>query len=68
MTREQIYPVGVVLAEVRDMAPVTAASIAEATGLSESTVRRHLGALETSGLVESSNYQRRARVYMDARA
>jgi DNA-binding IclR family transcriptional regulator len=59
--------IGEVLAEVRDMAPVTAAEIAEATGLSKSTVRRHLAELESSGLVESDNYQRRSRVYLDAR-
>jgi predicted ArsR family transcriptional regulator len=57
----------IVLAEVRDMGPATVAEIAAGTGLSASTVRRHLAELETSELVESSGYQRRARVYMDPR-
>lgn len=65
--RTALDMVGVVLAEVRDMGPVTVAEIAAATGLSASTVRRHLADLESSGLVESDNYQRRARVYLDAR-
>jgi predicted ArsR family transcriptional regulator len=58
--------IGVVLAEIRDMGPATVAEIARGTGLSPSTVRRHLADLESSGLVESSNYQRRARVYLPA--
>lgn len=61
-------PIGVVLAEVRDMAPVTVADIAVGTGLSKSTVRRYLAELESCGLVESDDYQRRARVYLDPRA
>lgn len=56
--------IGVVLAEVRDMGPVTAGAVARAVGLSESTVRRHLARLESAQLVESDNYQRRARVYL----
>jgi len=67
MTHEQTDDLGVVLAEVRDMAPVTVRAIAEATGLSGSTVRRHLATLESTGLVDSDDYQRRARVYLDAR-
>jgi predicted ArsR family transcriptional regulator len=63
-TRDDEDPRGEVLAEVRDMGPVTAGAIARATGLSESTVRRHLIELETSQLVESDRYQRRARVYL----
>jgi predicted ArsR family transcriptional regulator len=64
--------IGVVLAEVRDMGPVTVAEIVAGIGLSPSTVRRHLADLETSGLVESDDYpragtQRRVRVYMDPR-
>lgn len=57
-------PVGVVLAEVRDMGPVSAADIAIQVGLSESSVRRHLAYLEETGLVESDDYQRRARVFL----
>jgi DNA-binding transcriptional ArsR family regulator len=68
MPDTQRNAIGTVLAEVRDMGPITAAAIAEATGLSQSTVRRHLAELESSGLVESDDYQRRARVYLDARA
>lgn len=64
---ERYAPVGLVLAEVRDMAPVTVAEIAEETGLSQSTVRRHLARLEEAGLVEWDDYQRRSRVYFDAR-
>lgn len=55
---------GVVLAEVRDMGPVSARQIADGTGIGESAVRRHLAALEESGLVESDDYQRRARVWL----
>jgi predicted ArsR family transcriptional regulator len=53
MAPRELNPVGVVLAEVRDMGPATVAEIAKGTGLSQSTVRRHLVHLETSGLVES---------------
>lgn len=56
----------VVLAEVREMGPVSAAQIAEGTGLSESTVRRALSTLEKSGQVEAEDYQRRGRVWLEA--
>lgn len=56
----------VVLAEVRDMAPVSARQIAEGTGLSESAVRRALTTLEERGHVEADDYQRRGRVWMEA--
>lgn len=59
--------IGTVLAEIRDCGPCTVRDIATATGLSQSTVRRHLAELESSGLVESDSYQRRARAYLDAR-
>jgi predicted ArsR family transcriptional regulator len=48
------------------MGPVTVAEIAAQTGVSESSVRRHLAELESSGLIESDDYQRRARVFMPA--
>jgi DNA-binding GntR family transcriptional regulator len=54
----------VVLAEVREMCPVTIADIVAGTGLAITTVRRALARLERDGLVEHSSYQRRARVYM----
>lgn len=57
-------PVGLVLAEVRDMGPVTVAQIARGVGLSATTVRRALSRLEASELIESDNYHRRDRVYM----
>jgi predicted ArsR family transcriptional regulator len=60
------FQIGAVLAEVRDMGPVTVAEIAAQTGVSESSVRRHLAELESSGLIESDDYQRRARVFMPA--
>jgi DNA-binding transcriptional ArsR family regulator len=60
----ELNPVGAVLAEVRDMGPVTAARIADGTGLSISTVRRALALLEDTGYVESENYQRRAHVWI----
>jgi predicted ArsR family transcriptional regulator len=63
-TTDERDPVGVVLAEVRDMGPVTAAQIAHETGLSESTVRRTLSTLEETGHVESDDYQRRGRVWL----
>lgn len=59
-------PLGVVLAEVRDVGPVTVAEIAAGTGIAERDVRRHLARLEDTGYVESENYQRRARVWMRA--
>jgi DNA-binding transcriptional ArsR family regulator len=59
-------PVGVVLAEVRDVGPVSAAQIVEGTGLSESTVRRALSTLEEGQLVESESYRRRGRVWLPA--
>lgn len=61
---DELDPTGVVLAEVRDMAPVTVAQIVAGTGLPESTVRRRLAELEATGYVESDDYQRRARVYV----
>lgn len=64
MAADEVNPVGIVLAEVRDMAPVTAAQIAEGTGLSERSVRRSLDTLESTGYVESEAYQRRSRVWM----
>lgn len=67
MKTEGYAPVGLVLVEVREMAPATVAEIAKGTGLSQSTVRRHLAELESEGLVESDNYQRRSRVYFDAK-
>jgi predicted ArsR family transcriptional regulator len=57
-------PAGVVLAEVRDMGPVTAAQIAHETGLSEGAVRRALSTLEEMQCVESDSYQRRGRVWL----
>jgi DNA-binding IclR family transcriptional regulator len=60
--------IGVVLAEVRDMGPATVRAIAAGTGYSASTVRRYLGQLREAGLVESDDYQRRSRVWMDARS
>lgn len=56
--------VGLVLAEVRDCAPVTVTQVASGVGLPESTVRRALTKLEEAGLIESSSYQRRARVFL----
>lgn len=64
MATPDVEPTGVVLAEVRDMGPVTAADVARETGISVRDVRRHLAYLEEAGLVESDNYQRRARVWM----
>lgn len=66
MAGDELDPVGVVLAEVRDMGPVSAAQIAEGTGLSERSVRRALATLEETGHVEADSYQRRGRVWMDA--
>jgi predicted ArsR family transcriptional regulator len=57
-----------VLAEVRTMGPATVEEIARGTGLSRSTVRRHLSDLVLSGDVVSESYQRRSRVYMEADA
>jgi DNA-binding IclR family transcriptional regulator len=54
----------VLLDEVREMAPVTAGELARGTGMSERNVRRLLAELEQAGLVESDDYQRRARVWM----
>lgn len=61
---EPLNDVDPVLAEVRDMGPTTVVEIVSGTGLSASTVRRKLYLLEAAGLVESDDYQRRARVYM----
>lgn len=58
--------VGVVLAEVRDCGPVTVLEVAKGVGVSLTTARRVLNYLEETGLVESDNYQRRARVFMPA--
>jgi DNA-binding IclR family transcriptional regulator len=63
-THNYADPIGVILAEVREMGPVSTAQIAEGTGLSESTVRRALLELKETGYVESDSYQRRGRVWM----
>ncbi len=63
---EDLNPVGPVLAEVRDMGPVTVRDIAVGVGRSESTVRRVLRYLQATEMVESDNYQRRSRVWMAA--
>lgn len=55
---------GQVLAEVRDMGPVTVREIATGAGLPEWRVRAALGELKEAGLVESEGYQRRAHVWM----
>ena len=55
-----------VLEEVRTVGPATVTQIAAGTGLSESTVRRALQALERVGRVESDDYHRRSRVYLAA--
>lgn len=57
-------PLGVVLAEVRDLGPVSVADIVLNTDIPERTVRRCLADLERTELVESDNYQRRARVWL----
>lgn len=64
MSAQELDPLGVVLAEVRDAGPETTTQIARETGLSPATVRRQLAVLESSGLVEWSDYQRRHRVWM----
>jgi DNA-binding transcriptional ArsR family regulator len=53
-----------VFAEVREIGPATVAEIVTGIGLSERAVRRALRRLEDAGLVESDNYQLRARVYL----
>jgi predicted ArsR family transcriptional regulator len=59
-----------VLGEVREMGPVTAAEIAESTGLSETSVRGALKRLEQFGAVASDAYypparhSRKGRTYM----
>lgn len=62
----RVERVALVLAEIREMGPVTVADIASGVGLSQTIVRRHLATLEKAGLVESDNYQRRARIYLAA--
>lgn len=64
IARDDDSVIGMVLAEVRDMGPTTVLEVAANCGISEATARRKLAALEGLGLVESENYQRRARVYM----
>jgi ribosomal protein S25 len=53
-----------VLNEVRDMGPITAADITRNTGLTKTVVRRWLRHLEREGAIEHEDYQRRARVWM----
>lgn len=53
-----------VLAEVREMQPVTAMDVATGISVCEDTVRRALRQLEADGLVESDDYQQRSRVWM----
>lgn len=50
-----------VLAEVREIGPVTVKQLVESTGFPESNVRRALHRLEKEGHVVSDNYQRRGR-------
>jgi predicted ArsR family transcriptional regulator len=54
----------VVLAEVREMGPVTVAEIARGTGVSEPMIRIALHRLQEAGLVESDNYQKKAAVWL----
>lgn len=58
--------VELVLAEINEMGPVSAAQIAAGTGLSERAVRRALWAAQERGLVECDNYQRRGMVWLRA--
>lgn len=53
-----------VLAEVREVGPVTVAQIVDGIGVSETTVRTALKRLEKAGLVGSDNYQLPARVWI----
>jgi DNA-binding IclR family transcriptional regulator len=53
-----------VLAEVQEVGPVTVADIVRGIGAPETNVRRALARLESDGLVSSSDYQLRAKVYI----
>ena len=53
-----------VLDEVRALSPVETADIAASLGMTVSATRSTLRRLEARGLIESSNYQRRAVVWM----
>ncbi len=54
----------VVLAEVREMGPLSAHEVAVNLGISDDIARRRLRQLEEQGLIESDNHQRGARVWM----
>lgn len=56
--------IGLVLAEVRDMGPITVLNVAGNLGIAESSARRLLKQLEESGLIESDDYQLLARVFI----
>lgn len=54
----------IVLAEVREMGPVTVAQIASGIDFSAPIVRVALNRLKEAGLVESDDYQRRESVWL----
>lgn len=53
-----------VLDEVREAAPTTAAEVAFNVGIPESTARDALRRLQAADLVESDTYQKQATVYL----